>query len=93
MAEWDNQETADLMRAVLSLKNASEAKRFFRDLLTEGELLEMGRRWKAARMLHDGASYATVEAETGLSSATVARISKWLKEGTGGYRVVLKRLS
>ena len=34
-----------------------------------------------------------IEKETGLSSTTVARISKWFQEGTGGYSLMLNRIS
>jgi len=92
MERWDNKETEYLLRAVLALKDVGEAKRFFRDLLTEAELLEFGKRWKAARMLSRGDSYVEIEKATGLSSTTVARVSKWLRKGKGGYRLILKRL-
>lgn len=93
MPNWNNKTTQDLMRAVLELKDVREAKKFFRDLLTEQELLEFGRRWQAARMLNSKASYAEIVRKTGLSSTTVARISKWLTRGKGGYRLMLARLS
>jgi TrpR-related protein YerC/YecD len=84
--------TKDLFKSIISLKNTDEAKRFFRDLLTEQELIEFGNRWKAAQMLNQGISYVEIVKETGLSSTTVARISKWLNEGMGGYKLMLKRL-
>ncbi len=34
-----------------------------------------------------------IVSKTGLSSTTVARISKWLKKGMGGYKLMLARLS
>lgn len=83
---------SDLYGAILKLNNLDEAKRFFRDLLTEQEILEFSRRWQAARMLDAKRPYSEIEKETGLSSATVARISKWLNHGRGGYRLALNRL-
>ena len=38
--KWDNADAEELFRAVLKLKNTDEAKRFFRDLLTEPEILD-----------------------------------------------------
>lgn len=90
---WDNQKTTDLTEAVLSLKTSDEMKKFLRDLLTEQELVEFGNRWQAANMLNEKVPYSKIEKETGLSSTTVARISKWLKKGLGGYKLVLERLS
>ena len=93
MNKLNSKNTQDLYTAILALKNIGEAKRFFRDLLTEQEIVEFGNRWKAARMLDRDISYAVISNETGLSSTTVARISRWLQKGMGGYRLMLKRLN
>ena len=88
---WFNDDIKDLVETILSLTNMNEAKSFLRDLLSEKELVEFGKRWKAAQMLHDGISYTEIVSHTGLSSTTVARISKWLHSGSGGYIAMLKR--
>jgi len=93
MVNWNNKKTEDLMKAILALKTVGEAKRFFRDLLTEQEIIEFAKRWQAAQMLKKKIPYSIVEKETGLSSTTVARVSKWLNKGMGGYRLILKRLN
>lgn len=80
------------MDAVLALKNNAEAKKFFRDLLTEAELIEFGKRWQAAQMLEKNIPYSKIEQQTGLSSTTVARVSQWLNSGMGGYKLILSRL-
>jgi TrpR-related protein YerC/YecD len=87
---WDNRNTAALIVALLSLKTAGQAKRFLRDLMTEAELVEFGNRWKAAQMLAQRERYVDIAAQTGLSSRTIARISKWLNSGMGGYRSLIK---
>lgn len=92
MNNWDNKTTEYLFKSILRLENIGEAKRFFRDLLTEEELIEFGKRWQAAQMLDKNISYETIVEETGLSSRTVARISKWLNKGMGGYKLMLKRI-
>ena len=89
----NNKKIEELMTAVLALKTRNEARRFFRDLLTESELIEFGNRWKAARMLAKNIPYTEIEKETGLSSTTVARVSKWLNNGKNGYKLILKRLN
>lgn len=81
----------ELYSAILKLKNLDEARRFFRDLLTEQEILEFSKRWRAAQMLDNKRSYNEIEQETGLSSTTVARISKWLNSGMDGYKLIIKR--
>ncbi len=89
----NNPLTNELVRAVLSLKTIEEARRFFRDLMTEEEILEFGRRWKAAQMLDSRIPYTKIIEKTGLSSTTVARVSKWLNSGMDGYKLVLSRLN
>jgi TrpR-related protein YerC/YecD len=81
----------ELYAAILSLKNLGEAKSFFRDLLTEGEIKEFAERWKVAAMLARKVPYTSIIDETGLSSRTVARVARWVNRGMGGYRLVLKR--
>ncbi|MAG29142.1 hypothetical protein CL632_03305 [bacterium] len=93
MSKWDNKLTKDLIAAILELKNEKEAKKFFRDLLTEPELIEFGKRWQAAQMLNNKVPYSEIVEKTGLSSTTVARISKWLNKGMGGYKLMLTRIS
>jgi len=88
----DDKKTNDLIGAVLLLKNSNEARKFLRDLLTESELIEFGNRWKAAKMLEKKVPYTEIIKETGLSSTTVARVSDWLNGGTGGYKLILKRI-
>ncbi len=85
--------TKALFEAIASLQGFEEVQTFFKDLLTEAELRELSARWTAARMLSRGESYSQIIEATGLSSTTVARVSKWLSKGAGGYRLVLDRLA
>lgn len=89
---WSNRDTNALFRVILKLNNLNEVRRFFRDLLTEKEILEFSQRWKVARMLSKGISYIKIEQEIGMSSTTIARVHKWLKKGMGGYKLILERL-
>jgi len=90
---WDTPTTEDLFMTVLGLKTIDEAKCFFRDLLTEEEIVEFARRWQAAQMLDAGVPYLRIVKKTGLSSRTVARIAKWLRSGLGGYAQAIRRKS
>ena len=90
--KWINQDTDALFEAILKVKNIYEARRFFRDLLSEKELVEFGQRWKVARMLAKQVSYTKIAQETGMSSTTIARVQKWLGKGMNGYKLVLGRL-
>lgn len=82
----------ELLRTFLSLKNENESWKFLRDLLTEAEIKEFANRWKVARMLDQKVSYEEIAKETGMSSTTIARVNKWLTNGKGGYKLMLKRV-
>jgi TrpR-related protein YerC/YecD len=51
----------------------------------------MGQRLKAAKMLLDGKTYNEVIEETDISSATLARVSKCVRYGDGGYASVINK--
>lgn len=89
--KWINPHTDSLFKVILKLKNLNEARKFFRDLFTEKEILEFGQRWRVAKMLNDNVPYNKIEQETGMSSTTIARIHKWLKKGMGGYKLMIKK--
>ena len=91
MRKPSTKEIDDLYNAILQLESLDECRKFFRDLLTEYEIKEFVERWKAAQMLADGIPYTQIEAETGLSTRTIARVGRWLKRGKGGYSMMLKR--
>lgn len=90
MNNWNNKDSKDLFRTITRLKSEKEARNFLRDLLTEQEIIEFSNRWKAAKMLSLKIPYTKISEKTGLSSRTVARISKWLNSGMGGYKKMLQ---
>ncbi len=87
-----NGQTDYLFEAILSLKDSDECYRFFEDLCTAEELRELSRRMLAARMLYDNCIYSQIASETGLSTATISRVSRSIKYGNGGYNTVLGRM-
>jgi len=60
-------------------------------LTTKGK--EFANRLEAASLLSKDVQYNAIIESTGLSSTTIARISKWLKGSLGGYRLILSRLN
>ena len=81
-----------LFEAILSLENLDECYRFFEDVCTIKEILDIAQRLKAAKMLKAGKNYVEVCAETGMSSATISRVSRCLEYGAGGYERVINRI-
>ena len=95
MQNMDKLHTKDvdaLFEAILTLKDVDECYKFFEDACTIKEILEISQRLKAAKMLKSGANYLEVCAETGMSSATISRVSKCLEYGAGGYDIVIQRV-
>ena len=80
-------------RAILSLKDEEECRRFFDDVATIKEALDMSARLEVARMLDEGTVFSEISRETGASSATISRVNKCLTYGEGGYRTVLERIN
>ena len=89
---WKDTKNKQLIAGILALKNADEAKRFLRDLMTEKEIKEFANRLEAATLLSQNVQYNTISEDTGLSSTTIARIAKWLGGSLGGYRLILNRI-
>lgn len=82
-----------LFDAILSLRDREECYRFFYDLCTISEIKSMSQRLRVAEMLAAGATYEAIQAATGMSSATVSRIRRFLEFGADGYVMVLERLA
>ncbi len=81
----------ELFEEILKLKSVEECEAFFTDLCTITELDAMLQRIKAAKMLLENKTFAEVSEATGISSATLARVSKAVKYGEGGYELILNR--
>lgn len=81
----------ELFEEILKLKSVEECNAFFTDLCTITELDAMLQRIKAAKMLLENKTFAEVSVATGISSATLARVSKAVKYGEGGYELILNR--
>lgn len=90
--DWKSSESMQLVEALLALKTRQETQAFLRDILTEGEIEEFSKRLQAAVMLTQELPYADIQKKTGFSTTTIARVSKWLQKGTGGYRMIISRL-
>ena len=91
MKPLHNPDVDALFDAILSLKDRDECYAFFEDACTVKEILDISQRLKAAGMLASGANYADISRETGMSTATISRVSKCLEYGAGGYKTVLER--
>ena len=82
----------DFFDAVLKLETKEECAKFFEDLCTMQELEAISQRLEVAMLLKDGKQYREITEKTGASTATISRVSKCLRYGSGGYQTVLDRL-
>lgn len=81
-----------LYKAVLTLKNVDECRRFFADLTTPAELEALADRWAVVELLERGIPYREINERTGVSVTTVGRVARFLSTGNGGYELAYRRL-
>ena len=82
---WRNSTARQFAEALVAIDDNKLMENFLRDVMTSNEIIEISARLEAARMLQAGSTYTDVVAKTKLSSRTVARISDWMQNGSGGY--------
>lgn len=83
---------SNMYKAVLTLKDAKEARDFFEDVCSISELKSMEQRFEVAEMLSEEKVYTEIMDKTGASSATVSRVKRMLFYGTGCLNRIIKRL-
>ncbi|MGB6230309.1 MAG: YerC/YecD family TrpR-related protein [Litorimonas sp.] len=85
--------TTDLCDALARIDDSSSMRAVLIDLCTPAELRALSERWRVAKMLDEGEmSYRDISAETGVSTTTIGRVSRFLKdEPHGGYRLMLEQ--
>lgn len=78
----------ELYSVLASLASPEDVKAFLTDLCTYNEIEYMAQRVESARLLMQGATYQKVISEVNVSTATLSRVSKAIKHGSGGYRKI-----
>ena len=87
MADIRTADVDDLLTVLAKLDEPDDVFALLEDLFTVREIRETSQ-----RLLVAGKSYAAIEAETGASATTIARVSKCLSYGSGGYKRALEIL-
>ncbi len=80
-----------LYKAILKLKSEDDCRKFFEDICTIKEVLDMSQRLEVANLLASGKNYQEVSKSTGASTATISRVSRCLNYGSGGYGLVVDK--
>ena len=91
MEKLHTKDVDSLFEAILSLESVEECYKFFEDVCTVKEIIDIAQRLKAAKMLRAGKNYVEVCTVTGMSTATISRVSKCLEYGSGGYDLAIER--
>lgn len=93
MSDLRTREVEDMLSVFCSVRDNDTMFALMEDLLTIREIKETSQRLTVARMLDEGKPYVTIGEATGASATTIARVSKALNYGSGGYRTALDVLN
>jgi len=79
-----------LCKALLALDSVAGMRAFLRDLCTPSELEALVDRWRVVPFILEGVPYREIHERTAVSITTIGRVARFLNQGNGGYRAVLK---
>lgn len=88
-----SEEVSKLLEVFSKMDDENEIFAFLEDSFTVREIKEISQRLSVAQMLDSGKSYYEIEQATGASATTIARVSKCLTYGSGGYAKALEILN
>lgn len=80
----------DLYEFFASITSVEDFEKILNDLCTFNEVEQMAQRLECAKQILAFKTYNQIIAETGVSSATLSRVSRCVAHGSGGYAEVLK---
>ena len=88
---WNNinSQWNDIVTVLSNMDSRSDISSFLKDLMTTKELLEFSNRFEVAKMLDEKKTYIEIEKKTGMSSTTIARVSKCLWANNWWYKTGL----
>ena len=78
--------------AILSLQNKEECDKFFEDIFTAKELIDIPQRLEVALLLLKGKTYQEVGVISGASNSTITRVSRCIQFGRDGYKQIEERI-
>ena len=86
------EEMNKLFETILKLDSIEECYSFFEDICTIKEMQDMAQRLAVAVLLDKGENYQKISQDVSVSTATISRVSKCLRYGSGGYRLALDKM-
>ena len=78
--------------SILNLKTVDECYKYFEDICNVKEIQNMAQRLDTAILISQGLNYQTIAEKADVSTATVVRVGRCLKYGSGGYKTAIERL-
>ncbi len=81
-----------LCMALSKIDDPEEIFKLLSDVCTIREILDLAQRFLVAKLLDEGETYNVISEKTGASATTIARVSKELKYGLGGYEIALNAI-
>lgn len=93
LSEEENKQVDELVRLLVNVDDEEAVSEILLDLFTLREIRDLASRLQVAKMLSSGLSYSEIEKQTGVSATTIARVSKCLTQGSGGYAKALEILN
>ena len=91
MNELEKKYCENFYKAILKLKTEDDCRKFFEDICTIKEVLDISQRLEVANLLTNGKNYQEVSKATGASTATISRVSRCINYGAGGYALVVDK--
>ena len=92
MAELRTSEVEDFLQVLAAIDDVDDIYALLQDLFTIREIKDISQRLVVAQLLHEGKAYTAIESQTGASATTIARVSRALHYGAGGYQLALEIL-
>jgi Trp operon repressor len=82
----------DLINAFSQAKTPMENALLLQDLLTAGEIKDLSKRLRIAKLILKGSTQREVSQEIHCSVTTVTKVSLWLESGGEGIKNVIKKI-
>ncbi len=83
--KFDEDMIHELYQALVKIDSEAVCAQLMEDLCTRKEVEQMAQRLRSAKLLMEGMTYTQVMEQTGISSATLSRVSRCVQYGEG-YR-------
>ena len=93
MEKFDKQKiNHELYDCLAKIDSAKEFEALLADLCTPSEVEQMAQRLLCAKLLLKGYTYSQIIEITDISSATLSRVSRCIKYGSGGYAEIVGKM-